>query len=112
MNSLDLWLQATVNGIALGWLYVLMALGLTLILSIMGILQLAHGEIYMLGAFATYYFVGRGFGFNKLTEQVERVEIHIQGFPFTYGFSRGLALIFFFVKTGMQSHPAPAASRM
>ncbi len=39
-----------------------MALGLTLILSIMGILQLAHGEIYMLGAFATYYFVGRGLG--------------------------------------------------
>ena len=62
MNSLNLWLQAIVNGIALGWLYVLMALGLTLILSIMGILQLAHGEIYMLGAFATYYFVGRGLG--------------------------------------------------
>ena len=62
MNSLDTWLQAIVNGIALGWLYVLMALGLTLILSIMGILQLAHGEIYMLGAFATYYFVGKGLG--------------------------------------------------
>ena len=26
----------------------------------MGILQLAHGEIYMLGAFAVYYFVGKG----------------------------------------------------
>ena len=32
LNSLDVWLQAIVNGIALGWLYVLMALGLTLIL--------------------------------------------------------------------------------
>ena len=62
MNSLNLWLQATVNGIALGWLYVLMALGLTLILSIMGILQLAHGEIYMLGAFGVYFLVGRGLG--------------------------------------------------
>jgi branched-chain amino acid transport system permease protein len=39
-----------------------MALGLTLILSIMGILQLAHGEIYMLGAFAVHYLVGRGLG--------------------------------------------------
>ena len=62
MNSLGTWLQAIVNGVALGWLYVLMALGLTLILSIMGILQLAHGEIYMLGAFAVYYLAGRGLG--------------------------------------------------
>jgi branched-chain amino acid transport system permease protein len=62
LDSLDLWLQAIINGIALGWLYVLMALGLTLILSIMGILQLAHGEIYMLGAFAVHYLVGKGLG--------------------------------------------------
>ena len=62
MNSFNLWLQAIINGIALGWLYVLMALGLTLILSIMGILQLAHGEIYMLGAFAVYYLAGLGMG--------------------------------------------------
>jgi branched-chain amino acid transport system permease protein len=62
VSSTALWLQAIINGIALGWLYVLMALGLTLILSIMGILQLAHGEIYMLGAFAVYYLVGKGFG--------------------------------------------------
>jgi branched-chain amino acid transport system permease protein len=48
-------MQAIVNGFALGWLYVLMALGLTLILSIMGILQLAHGEVYMIGAYVTYY---------------------------------------------------------
>jgi branched-chain amino acid transport system permease protein len=48
-------MQAIVNGFALGWLYVLMALGLTLILSIMGILQLAHGEMYMIGAYVTYY---------------------------------------------------------
>ena len=62
MSSTALWLQAIINGIALGWLYVLMALGLTLILSIMGILQLAHGEIYMLGAFTVYYLVGKGLG--------------------------------------------------
>jgi branched-chain amino acid transport system permease protein len=62
LHSFSLWMQAIVNGIALGWLYVLMALGLTLILSIMGILQLAHGEIYMLGAFAVYYLAGRGLG--------------------------------------------------
>ncbi len=51
----QMWLQAIVNGLALGWLYVLMALGLTLILGIMGILQFAHGKIYMIGAFIVYY---------------------------------------------------------
>jgi branched-chain amino acid transport system permease protein len=51
----QVWIQAIANGLALGWLYVLMALGLTLILSIMGILQLAHGEVYMMGAYVTYY---------------------------------------------------------
>jgi branched-chain amino acid transport system permease protein len=33
-----------------------MALGLSLILSIMRILQFAHGEVYMLGAYAVYFF--------------------------------------------------------
>jgi branched-chain amino acid transport system permease protein len=60
---LNVWLLAITNGVALGWLYVLMALGLTLILSIMGILQLAHGEIYMLGAYLTFFLIS-SFGLN------------------------------------------------
>ena len=47
--------QGLVNGLALGWIYVLMALGLTLIFGIMHIMQFAHGEIYMLGAYVVYY---------------------------------------------------------
>jgi branched-chain amino acid transport system permease protein len=47
--------QGIVNGLALGWIYVLMALGLTLIFGIMHIMQFAHGEIYMLGAYVVYY---------------------------------------------------------
>ena len=60
---IQVWQQAVVNGLALGWLYILMALGLTWILSIMGILQLAHGEIYMVGAYVVFYF-SRYFGLN------------------------------------------------
>jgi branched-chain amino acid transport system permease protein len=53
-----------VNGFVAGWLYVLLALGLTLVLSIMGIVQFAHGEIYMLGAYGAYYFcVAAGLNF-------------------------------------------------
>jgi branched-chain amino acid transport system permease protein len=39
-----------------GWIYVLVALGLTLVLSIMSIVNLAHGELYMWGAYCTYFF--------------------------------------------------------
>ncbi|MGD9118284.1 MAG: branched-chain amino acid ABC transporter permease, partial [Dehalococcoidia bacterium] len=48
-------IQSILNGLMAGWIYILVALGLTLVLSIMGIFQLAHGEIYMLGAYCTYY---------------------------------------------------------
>ena len=47
--------QGIINGLALGWIYVLMALGLTLIFGIMHIMQFAHGEIYMIGAYVVYY---------------------------------------------------------
>jgi branched-chain amino acid transport system permease protein len=43
------------NGFCMGGTYILIGLGLTLILSIMNILQFAHGEIYMLGAFTVYF---------------------------------------------------------
>lgn len=49
------WLQLIVNGIQLGAIYSLVALGLTLIFSIMNVINFAHGEIYMLGGFTGYY---------------------------------------------------------
>jgi branched-chain amino acid transport system permease protein len=54
ISAQEIW-QGFFNGLALGWIYVLMALGLTLIFGIMRIMQFAHGEIYMLGAYAAYY---------------------------------------------------------
>jgi branched-chain amino acid transport system permease protein len=47
--------QGIVNGLTLGWIYVLMALGLTLIFGIMNIMQFAHGELYMLAAYLAYF---------------------------------------------------------
>lgn len=49
-------MQSVVNGLMAGCIYILVALGLTLVLSIMGIAQLAHGEIYMLGGYGVYFF--------------------------------------------------------
>jgi len=52
--------QAIFSGLASGWIYVLIALGLALVFSIMRILMFAHGEIYMLGAYVVYYICVKG----------------------------------------------------
>lgn len=44
-----------VNGLVIGTIYGLMALGLTLIFSILGVVSFCHGEFYMLGGMAVYY---------------------------------------------------------
>jgi len=51
----DVWVQALINGFTVSWIYILMALGLAFIMSIAGILQLAHGEVYMIGAYVVFY---------------------------------------------------------
>lgn len=44
------------NGLIMGTIYGLMALGLSLIFSILGVVSFAHGEFYMIGGMAVYYF--------------------------------------------------------
>jgi branched-chain amino acid transport system permease protein len=52
-----MFIQQLVNGIVLGCTYGLMAIGLTIIFGILNIVNLAHGEIYMLGAFVAFFLV-------------------------------------------------------
>ena len=52
---LPLLAQGLAIGVLTGILYVLVALGLTLIYGILHIVNFAHGEIYMLGAMAVFY---------------------------------------------------------
>jgi len=53
------FVQVFVNGLMLGLTYVLIASGFSLIYGIMRLLNFAHGEFYMLGAFATYLLCER-----------------------------------------------------
>lgn len=45
-----------VNGITLGMLYILVALGLNIILGLMGVINFSHGSFFMLGAYLMYQF--------------------------------------------------------
>jgi len=47
-----------VNGVVLAVNYALIALGITLIFSIMNILNFAHGQMFMIGGFVVYYLYG------------------------------------------------------
>jgi len=55
MLSLDLLLQLLGIGLVYGTGYALVALGLTLVFGIMRVINFAHGEFFMLGAFGVFY---------------------------------------------------------
>lgn len=56
--------QTIVNGLTLGALYSLVALGLTLIYGVMHLSNFAQGEFAMIGGFAAYYLVNQGFSYT------------------------------------------------
>ena len=58
-------LQQGINGVVLGSLYVLVALGLTLIYGVLVQINFAHADVVTIGAFAAYFFTFT-FGGNYL----------------------------------------------
>jgi branched-chain amino acid transport system permease protein len=54
-SFLSQFLQQMVNGISLGSIYALIALGYTMVYGILKLINFAHGDIYMLGAYAGFF---------------------------------------------------------
>ncbi len=50
------WANLLVIGLALGAVYALIALGYTLVYGILRMINFAHGEVFMVGAFASFFF--------------------------------------------------------
>jgi len=57
MVSVNLLVQQLVNGISIGAVYALIAIGLTLVFGIMDIINFAYGEFVMLGAYALFFLL-------------------------------------------------------
>ena len=53
----EFMLQQLVNGLILGSVYALLALGYTMVYGIIKLINFAHGDIYMMGAFIGYYLI-------------------------------------------------------
>lgn len=74
--------QVLVNAIQLSLLYILVSIGLVLIFGFMRVVNFAHGDLYMLGAFAAFYIVEV---FHPLPNQVLNFGIAIIVGPLLVG---------------------------
>jgi branched-chain amino acid transport system permease protein len=59
---MDTFVQQIINGLTIGSIYALIALGYTMVYGILRLINFAHGDIYMLGAYAGW-FIARWLGF-------------------------------------------------
>ncbi|MEK7196340.1 MAG: branched-chain amino acid ABC transporter permease, partial [Nitrospirota bacterium] len=53
-----MFVQQVINGLTVGGVYALIALGYTMVYGILDLINFAHGEIYMLGAYLGIIFLG------------------------------------------------------
>src|SRR6476661_3609724 len=64
--DLTLFLQQFLNGLSVGSVYAIFAVGYTLVFSILGIINFAHAAVFTLGAYFTYMFMGGAVNANGL----------------------------------------------
>lgn len=54
---MDTFIQQFINGLTLGSVYALIALGYTMVYGIIKLLNFAHGDIFMIGAYISYFLI-------------------------------------------------------
>ena len=64
---MDVLLQQIVNGLVLGSMYALVALGYTMVYGIIELINFAHGDLFMLGAFLALTILG-ALGLDQMAE--------------------------------------------
>ena len=59
---MDTFVQQLINGLTIGSIYALIALGYTMVYGILRLINFAHGDLYMVGAYAGF-FIATAMGF-------------------------------------------------
>jgi len=59
VDTIGYILQQCINGLQLGAVYALIALGYTMVYGILRLINFAHGDIFMLGAFVAYFLIAK-----------------------------------------------------
>lgn len=57
MDFFNVLIQQIINGVSLGSIYALIALGYTMVYGIIKLINFAHGDIYMVGAYVSFFAV-------------------------------------------------------
>ncbi len=57
---MDYFLQQAINGLQIGFVYALVALGYTMVYGVVRLINFAHGDVFMIGAFIGLYAIERG----------------------------------------------------
>ena len=55
---MDIFIQQVINGLVLGSMYALIALGYTMVYGIINLINFAHGEVMMVGALTSWSIIG------------------------------------------------------
>jgi len=63
MTSVEFFIQQAINAISIGSLYALMAIGLAMVFGILRLINFAHGDLIMVGSYATLMLLGAGLPF-------------------------------------------------
>ncbi len=71
------WIQLFIDGLTIGGVYAVIALGYTLVYGVLRMINFAHGELFMMGAFTGYYTLTEFENHGSLNDQVPVATIAI-----------------------------------
>ena len=75
------FLQQMFNGVTLGSTYALIAIGYTMVYGIIGMINFAHGEVYMIGSYVSFMIIaalmmmGIGGGIRRRNRHCQRLRL-------------------------------------
>jgi len=83
-EALTGFLQHLVNGLSVGTIYALIALGYTMVYGVLKLINFAHGDVYMVGAFAGYY-LAHALGFDAPRPDASGLDLALRASLVTLG---------------------------